>query len=78
MASVVEGEGVAVWEELKGRCTNPLAMAQLDVRLGEGYIVEGNDVARGRMLLEDVAKGPHEVPAKMAAAVLARLEPGVR
>lgn len=76
MVTVIENDGVSGLEMLRSRFTNPLAVAQLDVRLGEQYWEEENNPDRGRELLETVAKGPHEVPAQMAAAVLARLQPG--
>jgi len=78
MASLVDGEGLDAFEELKGRVTNPVALAQIDIRLGEGYWLERQNPARGREILETVAQGPHDVPAKMAAAVLARLESDAR
>ncbi len=78
MASLVEGEGLGRLENLKAHCTNPIAVAQLDIRLGEGYWKEQHDPDRGRALLEGVASGPHEIPAKMANETLARLEQGDR
>lgn len=74
MASLVEGEGVDALQNAKSRCTNPVAVAQLDVRLGEGYWKERGDPAQGRALLEAVMKGPHPAPAEMARNTLARLE----
>ncbi len=76
MVAVIEDDGVTGLETLRSRFTNPVAVAQLDVRLGEQYWQEENNPDRGRELLESVAQGPHEVPARMAAAVLARLQPG--
>ena len=75
MASLVEGEGVEALETVKAHCTNPVAIAQLDVRLGEGYWQEQHNPERGRALLEAVADSPYEEPAKMAQETLARLMP---
>jgi len=77
MVTVIENDGVSGLEMLRSRFTNPLAVAQLDVRLGEQYWQEENNPERGKELLEAVVQGPHEVPAQMAAAVLARLQPGI-
>lgn len=74
MVSLVEGQGIDALESVKSRCKNPIAVAQLDVRLGEAYWRERNEPAVGRTLLEAVAKGPHKVPAEMARESLARLE----
>lgn len=78
MVAVIEDDGVTGLEALRSRFTNPVAVAQLDVRLGEQYWQEENNPDRGRELLEAVVQGPHEVPAQMAAAVLARLLPGAK
>lgn len=74
MASMVGGDGVQGYEQLKTRISNPIALAQVNVRLGEGYWTEMQDPSRGRQLLEGVAQGPHNIPAEMARGVLARLE----
>jgi hypothetical protein len=76
MVDLVEGDGVDALESLKARCTDPLAVAQLDVRLGEGYWRERQDPQRGRELLETVVESGYEIPAEMARATLARLEMG--
>ncbi|MCF6285950.1 MAG: hypothetical protein L3K26_12245 [Candidatus Hydrogenedentes bacterium] len=76
MVACVEGDGVGALENLRSRFTNPIAVAQLDVRLGEAYWQD--DPERGRKLLETVADAPHEVPARMARETLARLMPGSR
>lgn len=77
MITVIEDDGVSGLETLRTRFTNPVAVAQLDVRLGERYWQEENNPERGKELLEAVVQGPHEVPAQMAAAVLDRLQLGI-
>lgn len=78
MVALVEGSGVEALEAVKSRCSNPMAVAQLDVYLGERYCVENKDSTRGLTLLHGVADGALEVPARMARDVLARLEPGTQ
>ena len=74
MVALVEGEGVDALENVKSQCTNPVAVAQLDVHLGERYWAERLNPELGRQLLQGVAGSEYEVPAKMAKDTLARLE----
>ncbi|MBX3177006.1 MAG: zf-HC2 domain-containing protein [Candidatus Hydrogenedentes bacterium] len=74
MLALVDGEGVTGLEAVKVRCTNPVALAQVDVHLGERYCADRLNPERGRALLMQVAGGGHEVPARMARDVLARLD----
>lgn len=74
MVAMVNDEGISALEKVKQHCTNPVTVAQLDVHLGERYCTERLNPTLGRQLLQDVATGEHEVPAKMAQDVLARLE----
>ncbi len=76
MVAMVDGEGLGRVEAVRSRCTNPVALAQLDVRLGEGYCTGNLDSAKGKALLHAVADSPYAVPAQMAKDVLARLESG--
>ena len=76
MVAMADGEGLGALEDVRSRCTNPVAVAQLDVRLGEGYCAGDLDPAKGKALLHAVAESPYEVPAQMAKDVLARLETG--
>lgn len=78
MAALVDekGDNVHALETLKTRCTNPMAIAQLDVHLGEQYCTNDRNQARGRALLQNVAGGDYPEPAKMAQDVLAKLGPG--
>ncbi len=76
MVAMADGEGLAGLEEVRDRLSNPVAVAQLDVRLGEGYCAGDLDPAKGKALLHAVAESPYEVPAQMAKDVLARLETG--
>ena len=74
MVAMADVEGLAGLEDVRSRCTNPVVVAQLDVRLGEGYCTGALDPAKGRALLHAVAESPYEVPAQMAKDVLAKLE----
>ena len=74
--AMVDGEGLSRVEAVRSRCTNPVALAQLDVRIGEGYCTGNLDPAKGKALLHAVADSPYAVPAQMAKDVLARLESG--
>lgn len=74
MAALAQGEGVQRLENARAQCSDPLAVAQLDVFLGERYCTEGLDPDRGRALLHAVAGSPLEVPARMANEALAKLE----
>jgi len=74
MVALVDGEGVDALENVKSQCTNPVAVAQLDVHLGERYWAERLNPELGRQLLQGVAGSAYEVPAKMAKDTLARLE----
>lgn len=76
MVAMSNVEGLGALEDVRSRCTNPVAVAQLDVRLGEGYCAGDLDPAKGKALLHAVAESPYEVPAQMAKDVLARLETG--
>lgn len=76
MVTMVDGEGLGRVEAVRSRCTNPVALAQLDVRIGEGYCTGNLDPAKGKALLHAVADSPYAVPAQMAKEVLARLETG--
>ena len=76
MVAMSDVEGLGALEDVRSRCKNPVAVAQLDVRLGEGYCADNVDPARGRALLHAVAQSPYAVPAQMAKDVLARLEAG--
>lgn len=76
MLAMADGEGLDRLEQARSRCTNPVALAQLDVRLGEGYCKGNLDPAKGKALLHAVADSPYSVPAQMAKDVLARLEAG--
>jgi hypothetical protein len=76
MVAMADGEGLGALEDVRSRLTNPVAVAQLDVRLGEGYCAGDLDPAKGKALLHAVAESPYEVPAQMAKDVLARLESG--
>lgn len=78
MLAMTDGEGLVGLENVRERLSNPVAVAQLDVRLGEGYCAGDLDPAKGKALLRSVADGPYEVPAQMAKNVLARLEAGER
>lgn len=74
MVALAQGEGVQRLENARAQCSDPLAVAQLDVFLGERYCTEGLDPDRGRALLHAVAGSPLEVPARMANEALAKLE----
>lgn len=76
MVAMADGEGLDRVEDARSRCTNPVAVAQLDVRLGEGYCTGNLDPAKGKALLHAVADSPYTIPAQMAKDVLARLEAG--
>jgi hypothetical protein len=76
MMAMVDGEGLSRVEAVRSQCTNPVALAQLDVRIGEGYCTGNLDPAKGKALLHAVADSPYAVPAQMAKDVLARLESG--
>lgn len=74
MAALAQGEGLQRLENARAQCSDPLAVAQLDVFLGERYCTEGLDPDRGRALLHAVAGSPLEIPARMANEALAKLE----
>ena len=76
MVAMSNVEGLGALEDVRSRLSNPVAVAQLDVRLGEGYCAGDVDPAKGKALLHAVAESPYEVPAQMAKDVLARLETG--
>jgi len=76
MVAMSNVEGLGALEEVRSRLSNPVAVAQLDVRLGEGYCAGDVDPAKGKALLHAVAESPYKVPAQMAKDVLARLETG--
>ena len=76
MVAMSEVQGLGALEDVRSRLTNPVAVAQLDVRLGEGYCADNVDPEKGKALLHAVAESPYEVPARMAKDVLARLETG--
>lgn len=76
MVAMSDVEGLAGLEKVRERLSNPVAVAQLDVRLGEGYCADNLNPEKGRALLHAVAESPYEVPARMAKDVLARLETG--
>lgn len=76
MVALSDVEGLGALEDVRSRCSNPVAVAQLDVRLGEGYCADNVDSEKGKALLHAVAQSPYEVPAQMAKDVLARLETG--
>ncbi len=76
MVAMSNAEGLGALEDVRSRLTNPVAVAQLDVRLGEGYCADNVDPEKGKALLHAVAESPYEVPAQMARDVLARLETG--
>jgi hypothetical protein len=76
MVAMSEIDGLGALEDVRSRCSNPVAVAQLDVRLGEGYCADNVNPEKGRALLHAVAESPYEVPARMAKDVLARLETG--
>src|SRR5690606_5269756 len=78
MVALVDAEGLPALEKVKSLCTNPIAVAQLDVHLGDRYVSDRVTPALGLEMLHKVAASDLEVPAKMAKEVLARLEPAAR
>lgn len=65
---------VAALETVRSRCVNPVAIAQVDLRLGDAYSHDMRDLARARELYLGVAQGAHPVLAPIARDALARLD----
>lgn len=73
-----EAEGVpaevSLLESIRARCTNPIAIAQVNLHLGDKYCDELNDTQRARQLYLEAAQGGGPELAAMAGSALARLE----
>ncbi len=74
MVAVVGGQGIEALEAVKDRCSNPIAVAQIDVHLGERYCTDRVNPTLGQQMLNEVAKSDNGEVAKMAKDVLAKLE----
>jgi hypothetical protein len=73
-----EAEGtvpeVALLEAVRARCTNPIALAQVNLHLGDKYCDELNDAQRARQLYLEAAQGGSPELAVIASTALARLD----
>lgn len=68
-----DGEVLAL-EELKSRCVNPVAIAQVSLALGDAYAGRLRDPGRARSVYESVLNFGNDVLAGQAREALARLE----
>jgi tetratricopeptide (TPR) repeat protein len=66
---------MAGYEQLRRHCTNPVALDQVEMSLGEMYLAHTKDYARAAELLRAAASSPHPAVSDAAAVSLARLEP---
>jgi len=66
---------MAGYEQLRRQCTNPVALDQVEMSLGEMYLAHTKDYARAAELLRAAASSPHPAVSDAAAVSLARLEP---
>jgi len=80
MRRIVDGPGAegdmpvtAALERVRARCANPVAVAQVNLRLGDAYSQDARNLPRAREMYQDVSRSAHPVLAPMADAALARL-----
>ena len=81
MAEIIQAEGapdtgirVAALEAVRARCTEPLAVAQLSIALGDVYWKELKDPLRARPHYEEAASATHLALAQRAEAALSELD----
>ena len=81
MAEIIQAEGapdtgirVAALEAVRARCTEPLAVAQLSIALGDVYWKELKDPLRARSHYEEAASATHLALAQRAEAALSELD----
>lgn len=65
---------VAALQQVRERCTDPVAAAQVKLALADAHWSELHDAATARGLYDEVAQGPQPLAAKAARAALAKLD----
>ncbi len=64
----------AMLEQVRTRCSNPIAVAQLTLNLGDLYLQEQQDSVKARALYEEVMESGHMALAQAAQAAIARMD----
>lgn len=66
---------MASYEQLRKQCTNPVALGQVEMSLGEMYLAHTKDYVRAAELLRSASDSPNPAVSEAAKVSLAKLEP---
>jgi hypothetical protein len=66
----------AALEAVRDRCSDPIAIASLNLSLGDSFLKDMKDPSRARALYNEVARSPHETLAKRARQALSEMDGG--